>query len=103
MWIFLILLPVSFIAFFFGYLLYFKQKISIVHAYHWKKVKSDDIVPYTRLMGIAQFLIGISILSYSFLTFFNLIYVALTFLYCILAASFIIMHIAQKKYNKGWF
>ncbi|MDL2250931.1 DUF3784 domain-containing protein, partial [Lachnospiraceae bacterium OttesenSCG-928-J05] len=45
-----------------GYLLWVKQKISILHDYHYTKVKENDKRAYTRVMGIGMIVIGIGCL-----------------------------------------
>ena len=34
-----------------GAILWKKQKVSLVHEYHYKNEKKDDIPAYTRLLG----------------------------------------------------
>ena len=36
-----------------GLILWKKQKISLIHDYHYTKVKTEDIKPYTEAMGKA--------------------------------------------------
>ncbi len=42
-----------------GLLIWLKQKITLIHKYHYKNVKEKDKKAYTRLMGIAMFLMGL--------------------------------------------
>ena len=44
-----------------GLMLWKKQKISLIHSYHYKNVKKEDVPAYTRLMGIGLILIGVGI------------------------------------------
>lgn len=37
------------------------KKISLIHGYHYKKEKEDDVPSYTRLMGIGVLLIGVGV------------------------------------------
>lgn len=45
-----------------GYVLWIKEKINIIHDYHYTKVKVTDKRAYTRIMGIAMIVIGIGCL-----------------------------------------
>lgn len=42
-----------------GYLLWKKEKINIIHDYHYTKVKEKDKKAYTSIMGKAMTVIGI--------------------------------------------
>ena len=81
-----------------GILLWKKQMVSILHDYHYKNVKKEDIPAYTRQMGIGLIDIGVGIVHTGLL---NLL--VLPFWWIPLAAGFIsgfiIIYIAQKKYN----
>ena len=81
-----------------GVLLWKKQRISILHDYHYKHVKKDDIPAYTRQMGIGLIIIGAGIIITGSL---NLAYSSLWWIP--LAAGFvlglIVIYMAQKKYN----
>ena len=44
-----------------GLLLWRKQKLSILHEYHYQHVKQEDVPAYTRQMGIGLLLIGAGI------------------------------------------
>ena len=81
-----------------GMLLWKKQKISILHDYHYKHVKKEDIPAYTRQMGIGLIMIGTGI----FLT--GLLDLACASVWWIpLLAGFVtglaVIIMAQKKYN----
>ncbi len=81
-----------------GVLLWKKQKVSILHDYHYKHVKKDDIPAYTRQMGIGLIIIGLGIIITGLLN------LASSFLWWIpLLAGFIlgfaVILMAQKKYN----
>lgn len=85
-----------------GLLLWIKQKISILHSYHYKNVKKDDLPAYTRLMGIGLGLIGLG----SCITgLFNLLYSPLWWIPLLTGfiVGLIVMNRAQKEYNGSWF
>ena len=81
-----------------GILLWKKQRITILHDYHYKHVKKDDIPAYTRQMGIGLIIIGAGIIITGLL---NLAYSALWWIP--LLTGFVIglaaIYRAQKKYN----
>ena len=81
-----------------GLLIWKKQKISILHSYHYKNVKQEDIPAYTRLMGIGNIIIGAGIC----LT--GLLNIACPKAWWIpmvggFVVGFIVLYKAQKKYN----
>jgi len=61
----LVMMVLGFISVLFlwmGYLIWKKQKINLIHAYHYKKVKEEDKKAYTNLMGKAMIVIGVGML-----------------------------------------
>ena len=91
-------LAVGAICFVLGILLWKKQRITILHDYHYKHVKKDDIPAYTRQMGIGLIITGAGIIITGL---FNLVYSALWWIP--LLTGFVIGSVAiyrtQKKYN----
>ncbi len=84
-----------------GLLLWRKQKITILHSYHYKHVKKEDIPAYTRQMGFGLMLIGAGI------CIMGLLNLARSSLWWVpLLAGFvlglIVLHKAQMKYNGSW-
>ena len=81
-----------------GILLWKKQRITILHDYHYKHMKKDDIPAYTRQMGIGLIIIDAGIIITGL---FNLVYSALWWIP--LLTGFVIGSVAiyrtQKKYN----
>ena len=55
----------------FGILIWKKQKISLLHSYHYKNVKKENISAYCKNMGIANVLIGLSIIFMGIFTYFE--------------------------------
>lgn len=81
-----------------GMLLWKKQRISILHDYHYKHVKKDDIPAYTRQMGMGLLIIGAGIIITGLLN------LACSSLWWVpLLAGFVVglvvLYAAQKKYN----
>ena len=54
----IIFLAVGILCLVFGLLLWKKQKLSLVHDYHTRNVKKEDVPAYTRLMGFGLLAIG---------------------------------------------
>ena len=94
-------LSVGLICITLGILLWWKQKISLLHDYHYRNVRKEDIPAYTRLVGISLLLIGAGICITGLL---NLFYSPLWWLPLFggIAAGFLVMNKAQKKYNGSW-
>jgi len=85
-----------------GFLVWIKKMISVLHSYHYKNVKEEDIPAYCRLAGIAQIVMGAGIVGAGVL---NLLYSALWWIPLVAGFSvgFTIFVIAQKKYNGSIF
>ena len=86
-----------------GYLLWIKEKINIMHDYHYTKVNETDKKAYTRIMGIAMILIGIGCLLSGVASLFidgakNGIVFGVPF-----AIGILMMLYGQIKYNHGLF
>ena len=45
-----------------GLLLWKKQKVTLLHDYHYQHVKKEDLPAYTRRMGIGLIVVGVGIL-----------------------------------------
>ena len=89
----------------FGLLLWKKQKISLLHDYHYKRVRKEDIPAYTRKMGIGLIIIGVGVIITGITYIFEpsqwwvpMVPIALGFVFGIA-----VMGKAQKKYNGSWF
>ena len=82
----------------FGLLIWVGRKVSLLHSYHYKNVKKEDMRAYTRLIGIALILIGLGIAVTGVL---NLFYISLWWIPVLVGfvAGLTVFIIAQKKYN----
>ncbi len=99
---FIIELAIGMLCVVLGGLIWKKQKITYLHEYHYKNVKKTDIPAYTRLIGIGLIVIGVGI----YITgFFNLAESSFWWIPILIgfSAGLLTMHVAQKKYNGGWF
>ena len=81
-----------------GLLLWIKQKVSVLHDYHYKNVKREDIPAYARQIGIGLMIIGVGIGATGIL---NLFYSAFWWVPLVLGfvIGIIVIIRAQKKYN----
>lgn len=85
-----------------GLLLWKKQKITLLHDYHYRHVRQEDIPAYTRRMGIGLIVMGVGIGITGILNLFGSsawFWLPLT---AGIIAGFVIMHLAQKQYNGSW-
>ena len=85
-----------------GSVIWAKRKVSLLHAYHYRHVKAEDIPAYTRLVGIGLILVGVGIAVTGVLNFFrsSLWWVPLVAGFTL---GLTVMYIAQKKYNGSIF
>lgn len=100
---FLIMLGISILFFYFGFQLWGKEKINIIHDYHYTKVKEEDKKAYTHMMGKSMIVIGTGIaISGGVGMFVDSVKSGIPF-----GAAFIIgmgmILFAQIKYNHGIF
>jgi hypothetical protein len=58
---FILLLVISGFFIFLGWRIWKKQQITLIHDYHYKNVKKEDIKPYTAKMGKALMIMGAGI------------------------------------------
>ena len=87
----------------FGLLIWRKQKVTLIHDYHWKNVRKSDLPAYTRLMGIGLCVMGAGVALTGPV---NYVFKSQKGLWCFVlgfAAGLIVMNKAQKKYNGSWF
>lgn len=81
-----------------GILLWKKQKVSVLHDYHYKHVKEADIPAYTRRMGIGMIIIGAGIITTGLL---DLAYSPLWWIPLLtgFVIGLVLIITTQKKYN----
>lgn len=86
-----------------GILIWKKEKINLIHSYHYQNVSKKDRKIYTQYIGKAIILIGFGILATGTINYlteraYGWILFGLTFI-----VSLGIIYYAQKKYNEGMF
>lgn len=99
--LFMLLIGVIFI--FVGWRIWKKEQITLIHDYHYTKVKEKDRKPYTEKMGKACILMGIGMIltgTVDYIT--NTLYGWVLFGICFIGGLIIIVF-AQLKYNGGIF
>ena len=81
-----------------GFLIWKKQKLSLIHDYHYRNVKEEDVPSYTRQIGSGLIIIGSGILLTGMLDLLNS---SLWWIPLIIGFSLglIVIIKAQKKYN----
>ena len=81
-----------------GFLIWKKQKVSLLHDYHYKNVKEEDLPAYTKEMGLGLIVMGLGIILTGVLDL-----IESSFWWAAMAVGFVIGLImiihAQKKYN----
>ena len=82
----------------FGLLIWVGRKVSLLHSYHYKNVKREDMPAYTRMVGIGLILIGAGIATTGVLNIFKL---ALWWIPVVVGfvSGLTVFIVAQKKYN----
>ena len=80
-----------------------KGNISLLHSYHRKRVKKEDIIPFGKKVGIGSIIIGITIIIAGIFTILNYTNISNVILFIGLVTGFIIIFYAMFKYNKGIF
>jgi len=81
-----------------GLVLWIGKKVSILHRYHYKNVKAEDIPAYTRLMGIGLMLIGVGICVTGLLNFLYSPWWWIPLVVGFVSGG-VVFCVAQKKYN----
>lgn len=80
-----------------------KGNISLLHSYHRKRVKDEDVILFGKKVGIGSIIIGITIIISGCLTILNYIYISNVILGIGLIIGCILIFYAMFKYNKGIF
>ena len=86
-----------------GYLIWTKQKISLLHSYHYANVKKEDLKDYGKQMGKGNIVLGISICLMGIFMYLKLNIIGWIVFTLGFIISIRIFHKAQMKYNGSWF
>ena len=103
-WIDLITLSaVGLLLVIFGLLIWLKQKVGLLHSYHYRNVRHADLPAYSKLMGISSVIFGVcGILTGVINAVFRTQVGWIAFVVGLIV-FFVIANHAQQKYNGGWF
>ncbi len=87
-----------------------KGNVSMLHSYHRKRVKPEDVLPFGKLVGLGTIIIGVSVVLMGVLSYLAIALqneLCLTIGYVVLIVGFVvglgINFYAMFKYNKGIF
>ena len=99
----IVFLAVGLLCIVLGFLLWKKQRISLVHDYHTRKIREEDVSAYTRLLGFGLLAVGAGcvltgVVALGFEQPLGWIAFPVGFL-----AGLVLLVMAQKKYNGGVF
>ena len=86
-----------------GLVIWKKQKISLVHSYHYANVRERDKPAYCKQMGISLLVIGGGAALDGIAALLRRDSLGIALVLVGIVAGLVIMHKAQKKYNGGWF
>ncbi|MCU6762490.1 Domain of uncharacterised function (DUF3784) [uncultured Roseburia sp.] len=103
-WFELIFLFLCGILFFYlGWQIWKKEKINLIHDYHYKKVKDIDKKAYTGQIGKAMLVIGAGIILTGIVDFITSSLYGWCFFGICFSIGLVVMIHAQIKYNHGIF
>ena len=86
-----------------GLLIWKRQMIGLIHEYHHRNVRPENVAAYTKRVGIAQILFGGCTVGAGVVDFVSGTLWGWALFVAGLVVFFIIMHFAQMKYNGSWF
>ena len=86
-----------------GLVIWKKQKIGLIHEYHYKNVKPEDVPAYTRQIGIGLIVIGAGLCATGAACIFVQSAASLLALVPGFVIGLIVLHKAQMRYNGSWF
>ncbi len=94
---------VGVIIIYMGLIMWKKEKIDLMHDYHYKQVAKEDIASYTKAQGINLMTIGIGTLAMGVLIYFDFILIGIVVFFILFINATIIFVKTQKKYNGNIF
>lgn len=80
-----------------------KGNISLLHSYHTKRVKEEDILPFGKKVGTGTTIIGIAVIAAGILSILNFAVISTVIMGVGMAIGLVIIFHAMFKYNKGIF
>ena len=79
-----------------------KGNISMLHSYHRKRVKEEDVLPFGKKIGAGSILMGLTIIVAGITDFLSLNIANIILVIGFIPAIIVIVY-AMMKYNKGIF
>lgn len=104
-WLFTLIMNISLgsILIVCGYLIWKKQKISLIRRYHYKRVKDQDRKIYCAEIGVALIIVGLSFIFMWLINYFtNVSYGILVLAVGFVKGMFLFVH-AEIKFNRDKF
>ena len=80
-----------------------KGNISLLHSYHKKRVKEEDVIPFGKQVGMGTMIIGIAIVLAGILSVLNFGMIRDVVIGIGLVIGIFIIFRAMRKYNNGVF
>ena len=95
-------LLMSITCFVFAYA-HFKGNVSLVHSYHKRKIKQENLMSYSKTMGVGMLICGLGCLMNLLARLFHLFILGKIGVVIGLVVGIVMMIYAQMKYNHGIF
>lgn len=88
---------------YFGFMIWKKQIIGIIHHYHYTKLSPLNKKMYCKYMGIGSILAGVACIQYPYVKYLISNYLATVIFTIMVIVGILLMVYSQIKYNKGIF
>jgi hypothetical protein len=98
---FIILLVIGLALIFIGWCIWKKEKITLIHDYHYTRVAEKNKKSYTEKMGKACIIMGIGMILMGIINFISKKAYGWIFYVIFIVWGLIMIFMAQKKYNGG--
>lgn len=99
-----IMAGVGLLCIWFGYLIWHKEKINLIHDYHYTKVKDIDKKAYTAIVGKSMLILGLGCILSALTAIFFFDGIVIMVPFGVSFAIWLVMWLyAQFKYNHGIF
>lgn len=86
-----------------GLMIWKKEKLNMIHAYHYKNVAKEDVKAYTEKIGKSLLLLGFGMIISSLVDLWLKINISWLIMGIFFLGGLYLMYITQKKYNGGIF
>lgn len=99
----IILTSVGLVIMIIGLLIYKKQKVTLIHSYHYQNVSKENLPKYTEKMGKLTTIFGVNLIFAGILSVVFNSGVGFGVMFIVGIAIFVLIYRVQKKYNGGMF